>query len=447
VVIFTRDSEPDSVDALRRITEWAQEDSERKFYSIAHLLTPEALHEAFSRLRKNASAGVDKVTYKDYQRQVQANIQGLHDRLKTGTYEPQPLRRIYVEKEDGRQRPISIPCLEDKIVQKAAVKLLNAIYETDFLPCSYGSRTGRNPHHALDEVDRILFRRPISWILEIDITSYFDSIVRKLLMEMIERRVSDSSMLELLRKWIPVGAIDEGRLLESTTGTGQGQVISPFLANVYLHHTLDRWFEDEVKPRLKGEAYEVRYVDDAVFCFGSHEDAQKFLKVLHKRFEKFGLTLHPTKTRLVEFGRSALAKAEKMQTKPATFDFLGYTHIAARSRRGNFMVKVKTMRKRLRRSLKAIGLWCKENRHLPVKEQQDTLNAKLRGHYQYYGRSSNYRALLQFNRVVERIWKMWLNRRTRGTTLPWDKFKCLLQRHPLALPRITHTWAGLRSPK
>jgi RNA-directed DNA polymerase len=447
MVISTRDSEPDQVDALRRISALAQEDAERKFYSIAHLLTPGALYEAFSRLRKNASAGVDKVTYQDYQKQALANIQGLHERLKTGTYEPQPLRRIYVEKEDGRLRPISIPCLEDKIVQKAAVKLLNAIYETDFLPCSYGSRTGRNPHHALDEVDRIVFRRPISWILEIDISAYFDSIVRKQLMEMIERRVSDSSMLELLRKWIHVGAIDEGRLLESTTGTGQGQVISPFLANVYLHHILDRWFEDEVKPRLKGEAYEVRYVDDAVFCFESHEDAQKFLTVLHKRFEKFGLTLHPTKTRLVEFGRAALAKAEKMQTQPETFDFLGYTHIAARSRRGKFTVKVKTMHKRLRRGLKAVAEWCKENRHRPVSEQQDTLNAMLRGHYQYYGRTSNYRALRQFYEGVKGTWKKWLSRRTRGTSHNWDKYLLLLKRYPLALPRVVHSRVGVGSSK
>jgi RNA-directed DNA polymerase len=247
-------------------------------------------------------------------------------------------------------------------------------------------------------------------------------------------------------KWIHVGVIDDGRLLSSETGIGQGQVISPFLANVYLHHVLDRWFEDEVKPRLKGKAFVVRYVDDAVICFQNQEDAQRVLEVLAKRFSKYGLSLHPQKTRLVEFGRAALTSAEKLGTQPATFEFLGHTHVCARSRRGAFMVKVKTMKKRLKRSLKAVAQWCRIHRHDPVQEQQATLNAKLRGHYQYYGRASNYRSLWQFYRGVQGIWRKWLNRRTRGTTLSWEKYLYLLQRHPLMLPRIVHTWVSLRSP-
>ncbi len=431
---------------LSRLTELAQEDRGRKFSSIAHFLTPEALYEAFCSLRKDASAGVDQVRYEDYATQAIGNIQGLWEKLKSKTYRAQPLRRIYIPKEDGKQRAISIPALEDKIVQKATVRLLNAIYESDFLACSYGSRPGRNPHQALDEVDRMLFRESIAYVLEIDIVSYFDAIVREHLMEMIERRISDTSILRLIRKWINVGVIDEGRLLVNKTGTGQGQVVSPLLANIYLHHILDQWFEDEVKPRLKGKAFEVRYVDDVLLCFQNYEDAQTVLKVLEKRLSKYGLSLHPEKTRLVEVGRSALATAERTKTQPATFEFLGFVHVSARSRRGKFMVKVKTMKKRLKRSLKAAEKWCKAHRHDPVKDQQAILNAKLRGHYQYYGRASNYHSLRQFYKGVRGIWRKWLNRRTRGTTLYWDQYQQLLRRHPLLLPQITHAWANTRSP-
>ena len=431
---------------LSRLTELAQEDQARRFYSIAHFLTPRALYEAFKGLRKDASAGVDKLTYREYQKELGRNLQDLWERVKSGQYRALPLRRVHIPKEDGKKRPISIPALEDKLVQAAAVRLLNAIYEVDFLSCSYGSRPRRHAHQALDEIDRIIFRESITHVLELDISSYFDSIVRKFLIEMIEGRISDKSILRLIGKWINVGVIDEGRLLETEEGVGQGQVISPFLANVYLHHVLDRWFEDEVKPRLKGKAFVVRYVDDAVICFQNAEDAQNVLKVLDKRFSKYGLKLHPDKTRLVEFGRKALIQAERSETQPATFDFLGYTHIAARSRRGKFMVKVKTMKKRLKRGLTAMEAWCKEHRHEPVKEQQATLNTKLRGHYQYYGRASNYQSLWKFYCMVRKTWQKWLNRRTRGTTLSREKYQVLLQRHPLLEPKITHTFASLRSP-
>jgi group II intron reverse transcriptase/maturase len=230
---------------------------------------------------------------------------------------------VYIPKEDGKKRPISIPALEDKIAQKAVVDLLNAIYEQDFLPCSYGFRPGRGPHHARAEVGRVICTRPTGWVLEIDIRSYFDSIVRSALVAMIEKRVNDGSVLRLIQKWIKVGAIDEGKLLVSETGTGQGQPISPLLANIYLHEILDQWFEKVVKPRLKGEAYEIRFADDAILCFQHKEDAEKVLSVLPKRFEKYGLTLHSEKTRLIEFGRYAARNARRQGTKPATFDFLG----------------------------------------------------------------------------------------------------------------------------
>jgi hypothetical protein len=261
-------------------------------------------------------------------------------------------------------------------------------------------------------------------------------------MEMIEKRISDGSVLQLIRKWIQVGVIDEGRLLVSETGTGQGQTISPLLANIYLHYVLDEWFEQVVKPRLKGVAHEIRFADDAVLCFQYREDAEKVLEVLPKRFAKYGLTLHPEKTRLVAFGRFAEERAERQGKKPATFDFLGFTHICARSRKGKFTVKVRTMKKRLRRGLKAIADWCRENRHDPVEEQQQTLNAKLRGHYQYYGRPSNYKSIMQFYREVCSIWRKWLSRRTRRVWLTWERYAQILRRHPLLLPWITHSWNG-----
>jgi group II intron reverse transcriptase/maturase len=361
--------------------------------------------------------------------------------MKEGRYRAQPLRRIYIPKEDGRQRPISIPSLEDKIVQRAAADLLDAIYEQDFLDCSYGFRPGRGAQDALDEIGNVICRRPISTILEADITGYFDAIVRSLLMEMIEKRVSDGRILRLIGKWIHVGAIEDGRLLVTETGTGQGQVISPLLANIYLHYVLDEWFETVVKPRLKGEAYEIRYADDFILCFQYREDAEKVLEVLRKRFSKYGLTLHPDKTRLMEFGRKALAKSEEPGgTKPATFDFLGFTHLCQRTRKGKFTIHVRTMRKRLRRSLKNVTVWCREHRHDPVEEQQAALNRKLRGHYQYYGRSSNSRGIGEFYECVKRIWQKWLNRRTRGNTLNWLAYTQLLKRHPLLRPRLSRPW-------
>src|SRR6202048_580531 len=307
---------------IDRIAELAKEDPKRQFSSIAHLITVAKLYEAFRGLRKDASAGIDGVTYKQYETNAEENIRQLHQRLKEGKYRAQPLRRVYIPKEDGKQRPISIPALEDKIVQKAAGNLLNAIYEQDFLDCSYGFRPGRGQHQALEEVGRVLCTRPMGWVLEIDIRSYFDSIGRSALVEIIEKRVTDGSVLRLIQKWIHVGVIDDGKLLISETGTGQGQPISPLLANIFLHHVLDRWFEDVVKPRLKGEAHEIRFADDAILCFEHKEDAEKVLSVLPNRFAKYGLTLHPEKTRLLEFGRDARRNAKTQGQEAATFDFL-----------------------------------------------------------------------------------------------------------------------------
>ncbi len=427
---------------IDRIAELAREDPKRQFYSIAHLMTVEKLYEAFRRLRKNASAGIDGVTYAEYATKAEENVRQLHRRLMAGKYQVQPLRRVFIPKENGKQRPISIPSLEDKIVQKVVVDLMNAIYEQDFLDCSYGFRPGRGQHQALDEVGRVICTRPTGWILELDIQSYFDKIVRSILIEMVEKRVSDGSVLRLIQKWIKVGVIEGNKLLVSETGTGQGQPISPLLANIYLHHVLDVWFEEVVKPRLKGEAYEVRFADDAILCFQNKEDAEKVMSVLPKRFEKYGLTLHPEKTRLIEFGRNAARNAKEQGKRPETFDFLGFKHVCARSRKGKFAVHGRTIAKRLRRGLKAVTGWCKQHRHEPVSQQQKALNAKLRGHYQYYGRPTNYRSIWQFYRRVRRIWREWLGRRTRGRPLKWERYQAILRQYPLLLPRIMHSWAS-----
>jgi RNA-directed DNA polymerase len=425
---------------LNRIAELAKRDAGRKFYSIAQFLTKEALWGAFDNLRKNAAAGVDGVTYADYEANIVENLCRLHEKLKSKAYRAQPLRRIYIDKEDGRKRPISIPSLEDKIVQRATVEVLNAIFEQDFLDCSYGFRPGRRAHDALDEVGRVISMGPTQYVLELDISSYFDSIVRKQLMEMVEQRISDATILGLIGKWINIGVMDDGRLLTSETGTGQGQIISPLLANIYLHHVLDVWFEEEVKPRLRGTAFEIRYADDGLLCFQCKEDAERVLEVLPKRFAKYGLTLHPQKTRLVKFGRRAYYQAKRTKTKAATFAFLGFTHRCATSRAGTFVVHVSTMKTRLRRGLVAIAAWCREHLHAPLDYQQQMLNAKLRGHYQYYGRRTNYRSLTKFVHSVRRIWRRWLARRTRGRCLSWQRFNRILSRYPLLRPRIMRAW-------
>jgi group II intron reverse transcriptase/maturase len=430
---------------LDRIAELAKQDRKRQFTSIAHLLTFGRLYGAFESLRKSASAGVDGVGYRQYEETATERIEELHARLKGGTYRAQPLRRAYIPKESGERRPIAIPALDDKIVQKATVDLLNAIYEQDFLDCSYGFRPGRGAHDALDEIGRVICRNSVTYVLEADIRGYFDAIAREHLMEMLERRVRDGSILRLIGKWINVGVIDQGKLLITQTGTGQGQVISPLLANIYLHYVLDEWFEQQVKPRLKGAAWEIRYCDDFILCFQYREDAERVLEVLPKRFGKYGLTLHPDKTRLVAFGRHAQAEAEKQGKKAETFDFLGFTHVCATSRRGRFTIHVRTIAKGLRRGVKRISEWCQKHRHDDVETQCAELNQKLRGHYAYYGRPTNFSGVWKFYRCVRRIWRQWLSRRTRGKAMSWTTFAQLLNRYPLLRPRIAHAWAGAGS--
>lgn len=422
---------------LNRITETARKYPSFVFRTLAHLVTEEALGWSYRQLRREAAAGVDEITAQDYEKNLWGNLKDLHGRLRERRYRAQPMRRVYIEKEDGKRRPLSIPGLEDKIVQKAVSEILGRIYEEDFLPCSYGYRPGRNAQEAVLAIQKKITLGEVNCVLEADIQDYFGSIVRKQLMEFLGKRVVDQDILRLIGKWLAVGVIEDGRLLLSENGTYQGSVISPILANVYLHEGLDLWVEHEVKPRMKGEVTLFRYADDFVACFQEREDAERFLRVLPKRFEKYGLKLHPEKTRLLAFGRTPWWRSKGKGGKPGTFNFLGFTFYCAQSLNGRFTVKSKTMSKRLRRGLLSVADWCRKNRHQSVENQSGHLALVLEGHYQYYGLRANYRCLRQFYQGCLCLWKKWLGRRHRAGAVPWDKFTKILQRNPLPLPHLT----------
>jgi len=421
---------------LERISELAQQDRMLQFTSLAHLLTVEMLGEAYQRLRKDASPGVDGLTAQEYERDLVGNLQALHQRLREGWYRAQPVRRVYIEQE-GKRRPLGIPALEDKIVQGAVVSILNAIYEQDFLPCSYGYRPGRGPQDALNEVFRAIVVGKVNYVLEVDIKGYFNNIVHEHLMSFLQRRIKDSSLLRLVGKWLHAGVLEDGRLLSVSNGISQGAVVSPILANVYLHYVLDEWLETVVKPRMRGETYLIRYADDLIICFQYQEDAERVAGVLRKRFAKYGLELHEEKTRLIAFGRFAEARLhEQGQPKPPTFDFLGFTHIGVRGRNGKFTVHVRTSRKRLRRAMKHLAEWCCTHRHWSIPEQHRALSRALLGHYAYYGRISNYPSLIRVLVFVTRTWFKWLRRRSQRRRLSWASYNDLLRRYPLPRPRV-----------
>ena len=421
---------------LERISELAKQDHTLQFTSLAHLLTVERLGEAYQRLRKDASPGVDGLTAQEYEQNLTANLQALHRCLREGRYRAQPVRRVYIE-QDGKRRPLGIPALEDKIVQRAVVSILEAIYEQDFLPCSFGYRPGRGAQDALNEVFRAIVVGKVSYVLEVDIKGYFQNIVHEHLMAFLQQRITDSSLLRLIGKWLHVGVLEEGRLLPVTKGTSQGAVVSPILANVYLHYVLDEWMETVVKPRMRGEINLIRYADDLIICFQHEEDAERVAGVLRKRFAKYGLELHEEKTRLIPFGRFAEENLRRRgQHKPPTFDFLGFTHICARGRNGKFTVHVRTARKRLRRAMKRMAEWCRDHRHWSIPEQHRALSRALRGHYAYYGRVSNYASLATFLHFTERTWLKWLRRRSQRRHLSWAKYNNFLRWHLLPKPHV-----------
>jgi group II intron reverse transcriptase/maturase len=429
---------PDAVSTrLQRIAELAREDRQRAFLSLAHHIDIELLREAFRRTRKDGAPGVDGQTAAAYEERLDENLQSLLDRFKSGTYKAPPVRRTYIPKGDGKKtRPIGIPTFEDKVLQRAVTMVLEAVYEQDFLDCSYGFRPGRSAHQALGALRQGLTAMGGGWVLELDIQSYFDTLDPSHLRSFLNQRVRDGVIRRATDKWLKAGVMEDGHVTHPDTGTPQGGVVSPLLANIYLHEVLDGWFERDVKPRLKGRAFMVRYADDAVLVFSNEVDARRVLAVLPKRFAKYGLTLHPTKTRLLYF-RPRAGKSDG-GPDPESFDFLGLRHIWARRRNGSWAVKRKTAASRFTRTLKRLAHWLRANRHQPVAWLHRLLTLKLRGHAAYFGISGNQAALRRLRYEAERLWKKWLARRGHRSRMNWPRFVRLAQRFPLPALRILH---------
>jgi RNA-directed DNA polymerase len=420
---------------LQRIAELARKAPELSFRSLAHHIDAELLGVAYRRTRKDGAVGVDGQTAAEYSENLEERLSSLLDRFKAGTYRAPPVKRVYIPKDRKGRRPIGIPTFEDKILQRAVSMVLEAVYEQDFLDCSYGFRPGRSAHQALEAVWEGVMAMGGAWVLEIDIESYFDSIDHGHLRSFLDQRVCDGVLRRAIGKWLNAGVLEQGQVFHPESGTPQGGVISPLLANVYLHEVLDKWFEHQARPRLRGRTRVVRYADDAVIIFEHEDDARRVQAVLPKRFGKFGLCLHPDKTRLVDFRRPRGSK----RPRGRSFDLLGFTHYWGKSRRGNWVVKRKTMSSRFSRALRAIREWCSRKRHAPIGEQHRQLCMKVRGHYAYYGVTGNGRALRTFVRQVERAWRKWLDRRSGHAKVTWARFRDILRRHPLPPPRIVHS--------
>lgn len=425
---------------LLKVRERAKQHPDARFHSLAHRLDQEALRRAYVRIRKDAVVGVDGITKEQYGQQLESNLQRLHERLKAKQYRHQPILRVHIPKAPGKTRPIGISSTEDKIVQGALCEVLAAIFEQDFLDCSFGFRPERSAHDALRALNGMVSAGWISVMLEADIQAFFDSIVREKLMEMLQIRIADPSFLRLISKCLHVGVLDGEEFSKPDEGTAQGSIISPMLGNVYLHYVLDLWFEREIKPRLAGRAQLIRYADDFVLGFESWEDAQRVQQVLHLRMAKYGLTLHPDKTRLVPFARP---QSREKGTKPGTFDFLGFTMYWCVTRRGNWRLGMKTRKARLRKALTAIRAYCRRQRHRARKEQHAALVRRLVGHYLYFGVNGNVRSLQKLFHLVKREWLQWLRRRSqRGRCLTWERFYAYLRAYPLPTPRIYITIWG-----
>jgi group II intron reverse transcriptase/maturase len=431
---------PDPISTRRRrIAELARRSPQAAFTTLAHHIDIDWLTEAYRRTRKDGAVGVDGQTAAGYAADLEGNLRSLLGRAKSGLYQAPPVRRVYIPKGTGSEtRPIGIPTFEDKLLQRAVAMILEAVYEQDFLDCSYGFRPGRSAHQALEALRQRLMEVRGGWVLEIDIRKFFDTLDHRHLREILSRRVRDGVLLRLIGKWLKAGVLEEGCVTHSESGSPQGGVISPILANTYLHEVLDTWFERAVKPRLRGRASLIRYADDAVLVFELEGDARRVLEVLPKRFGKYGLTLHPEKTRLVPFrGLRPGAPPGPREERPGTFDFLGFTHYWGRTLKGTWTVKRKTASDRFCRSLKSLAEWCRDHRFLSISEQQAALTAKLRGHFAYFGITGNSRSLGNFRYHARLAWHKWLSRRSSKAYIPWERFGELERRYPLPPARLT----------
>lgn len=417
---------------LERIAKLAQCTRDKPLTTLAHHIDLQWLREAYRRTRKDGAPGVDGQTAEQYTADLEGNLQRLLDRAKSGTYKAPPVRRVYIPKGNGEMRPLGIPTFEDKVLQRAVAMVLEAVYEQEFLDGSYGFRPGRSAHQALDALHGEAMRMSGGWVVELDIRKYFDTIDHGQLREVLRHRVRDGVILRLVDKWLHAGVMEDGALSARESGTPQGGVISPILANIFLHAVLDVWFAKGVRPRSRGRAFLVRYADDAVMLFQYEEDARGVMDVLPKRFGRHGLALHPDKTRLVPF-RCPGRRASRRPDEPGTFDFLGFTIHWGKSLSGKWVVRMRTAADRFRRALRSVFQWCKANRHAPLETQQKVLGQKLRGHYGYYGRKGNRRRVWDFLYRVVCAWWHWLRRRSqRG--LPPTAMRRLLQRYPLPSP-------------
>jgi RNA-directed DNA polymerase len=425
---------------LTRIAELARKHRGEALKTLSHHIDVEFLTEAFHQTRKDGATGIDHQTAEEYGKDLEKNLESLKERFKSRTYWAPPVRRSYIPKADGTKRPLGIPTFEDKVLQVGVAMVLKAIYEEDFLDCSHAYRPKRSAHGALQQFRDGLMEMGGGWVYEVDIKAFFDTLDHKHLRSFLDQRVKDGPIRWTIDKWLAAGVMEEGTVRSTDEGTPQGGVISPLLANLYLHEVLDTWFERDVKPRMKGRVLLVRYADDFVMGFEREEDARKVAEVTPKRFAKYGLSVHPTKTRLLYFGRPAkFATTEtRKMPKPETFDFLAFTHYWGRSEKQNWVIKQKTARSRLRRAIESVRQWCKKHRHRELKEQWRRLNAKLKGYYNYFGVSGNIRAVSAYAREVRKAWYAALSRRSqRGMT--WEDFNRLLKSYPLPAPVLARS--------
>lgn len=417
---------------LERISQLAKEHPDRKMQTLMHLVNTGTLRGVHDRQDKNKAYGVDRVTKAEYEENIEENLDNLIARMKQFSYRPQPVRRAYIPKDgsDNQMRPLGVPTYEDKLVQGAMADILTAIYEQKFYDFSYGFRPGRSQHQAIGALDKILWGWT-NWVVDADIASFFDSVDHGWLMKFLEHDIGDKNFLRYVTRFLRAGVMEDGRWRDSEAGVPQGSLIGPVMSNVYLHYVIDMWFAEVVTANCKGRAGMVRFADDTVFCFEMEADARRFFAALRKRLEKFNLELSEEKSKIIKFGRDSGDDAGK-------FDFLGFTHISARSRDGAFQIKRITSQKKLKAKRRIVKKWLRENMHIPVKTLIEKLNAKLRGHYNYYGIIGNYVAMLSFREYVLEQMKATLSRRGANGNISYEKFQRILDRFPVTLPRIVH---------
>ena len=435
------------VTKLAALTRRAREDPKCRFTSLAHLLTEGFLADCFWELKRDKAPGVDGVRVEEYEVNLEENLKDLVRRMKAKQYKPQPVRRAYIPKEDGRQRGLGIPTIEDKIVQMGIKRILEAIFEVDFIEgVSYGFRPGRGCHDALDALDKVVMRQPVNSVVDMDIEKYFDTIDHGWLMECLKQRVADSSLLRLIGRFLKAGVLEEGQVRETEAGTPQGGIISPLLANIYLHYVLDLWFERKVKPQCRGYARLIRYADDFVVCFQSEQEARAFGEMLRERLAKFGLRIAEKKSRIIAFGRYVWGQAQREGKKVETFDFLGFTHYCDRTRKGAFKLGRKTASKKFRQKVKELNTWMKRVRnYVELKDWWRVLRMKMIGHYRYYGISGNYPALRKFYRCAFKLAYKWINRRSQKRSMNFAKYLRFLEFNPLPQPKVYHSLYTLSS--